>query len=63
MCLLGLPEHEAGHDLLRIVVVLGVGKRDAGAVDSDPAAPLDPQHQRAHREDHPQHVPDIQNMV
>jgi hypothetical protein len=46
--LLGLPEHEAGHDLLGIVVVLGVGKRDAGAVDSDPAAPLDTQHQRAH---------------
>ena len=48
----GLPEHEAGHDLLGVVVILGVGKGDAGAVDRDPAAPLDTQHQRAHREYH-----------
>ena len=52
-----MPKHEAGHDLLGIVVVLGVGKGDAGAVHRDPAAPLDAQHQGAHREDHPQHVP------
>jgi len=36
-----LPKHEAGHDLLGVVVVLGVGEGDAGAVDGDPAAPLD----------------------
>ena len=38
----GDGEHEAGHDLLRVVVVLRVGEADAGAVDSHPAAPLYP---------------------
>ena len=37
----GDGQHEAGHDLLGVVVVLGVGEADAGAVDSDPATPLD----------------------
>ena len=37
----GDGEHEAGHDLLRVVVVLRVGETDAGAVHSQPATPLD----------------------
>ena len=37
----GDGEHEAGHDLLRVVVVLRVGEADAGTVHSHPATPLD----------------------
>ena len=47
--------HEAAHDLLCVVVELGVGERDAGAVERHPRAPLDPHHERAHGEDHAQH--------
>ena len=37
----GDGQHEAGHDLLGVVIVLGVGETDAGAVDGNPATPLD----------------------
>ena len=35
----GDGEHEAAHDLLRVVVVLRVGKADAGTVDCHPPTP------------------------
>ena len=37
----GDGEHEAAHDLLCVVVVLGVGETDTRAVDSHPPTPLD----------------------
>ena len=43
------------------IAYLCVGKGNAGAVDRDPGAPLDPQHQGAHREYHSQHVPSHSN--
>ena len=36
----GDGEHETRHDLLRVVVILRVGERYTGTVDSNPAAPL-----------------------
>ena len=38
-------EHEAAHNLLGVVVELGVGETDAGAVEGDPYAQLHPHHQ------------------
>ena len=38
----GDGEHEAGHDLLGVIVVLGVGETNARAVHSDPPTPLNP---------------------
>ena len=49
-------QHEAAHDLLGVVVELGIGEADAGAVEGDPRRPLHPHHQGAHGEDHPEHV-------
>ena len=38
--------------LFGVVVELGVGETDAGAVEGDPRAPLHPHHQGAHGEHH-----------
>ena len=43
------------------IAYLCVGKGNAGAVDRDPGAPLDSQHQGAHREYHAQHIPSHSN--
>ena len=52
----GYGQHEAAHNLFGVIIVLGVGKWDAGAVDSHPATPLDPHHESTHGEDHSQHI-------
>ncbi len=55
--------HEAAHDLLGVIVELGVGEADAGAVERHPGAPLDAHHKGAHGEDHAQHVHVVRGQV
>ena len=49
--------------MLGVVVELGVGETDAGAVEGDPRAPLHPHHEGAHREDHAEHVHVVRREV
>ncbi len=56
-------QHEARHDLLGVVVQLGVREGDARAVDGHPRGPLHPHHQGAHGEHHSQDVHVIRGEV
>lgn len=49
-------QHEATHHLLSVLRAPGVGKADEGAVDSNPSAPLQLEHQAAHAEDHAEQI-------
>lgn len=49
-------EHEAAHHLLCVLGAARVGEADEGAVDGDPGAPLQLEHQPAHAEHHAQQV-------